>query len=43
MAPAIKQNVVVESWGRPYMASNCSNKYSVKNVKQISWSDSVSY
>jgi len=44
VAPHLKQNLLVESWGRPYTPSDCSGQYSIKNIKDIdssetSWQD----
>jgi len=32
VAPGLKSTMLVESWGRPYMPSDCSKTYGVKNV-----------
>lgn len=39
VAPSLKDNLLVESWGRPYAPSDCSNAYSVKNVKTVEPAD----
>lgn len=38
LIPIIKDNLITETWGRPYIHSRCSvdGDYSVKNVNEIS-------
>jgi hypothetical protein len=36
IAPTLKSNILVESWGRPYQPSDCNGKYQTLNILKIS-------
>eukprot|EP00029_Vermamoeba_vermiformis_P013589 TRINITY_DN850_c0_g1_i1.p1 TRINITY_DN850_c0_g1~~TRINITY_DN850_c0_g1_i1.p1 ORF type:complete len:384 (-),score=34.65 TRINITY_DN850_c0_g1_i1:40-1119(-) len=43
VGPYYRTNLIVESWGRPLMPSDCSDNYKTMNVKQVTFDSSISF